>query len=79
MSLEEALKYLKHHEHFAVLINTIHQLREEAIGELHNANSETIQQISGRILTYDQILQIVDWQSLQITHGEHIKRLSNVV
>jgi len=65
MSLEEALKYLQHNEQFAVFISVIHALREEAIAELHKADYETMQQISGKILTYDQILQMTDWESIR--------------
>jgi len=32
---------------------------------MHEANTEKLQQLSGRIITYDQILQMVNWQSLQ--------------
>ena len=68
MSLEEALKALQHNENFAVFVSVIHALREEAIAELHNADYESMQQISGRILTYDQLLQMTDWQSIRKKH-----------
>jgi len=72
LSLEEALKFLQNHQHFAVFIKTIHLLREEAISELHNASSDSIQQISGRIITYDQILQMSNWDKLRDIHKEYI-------
>jgi hypothetical protein len=53
MDLQSALDALSNHETFAVFILTIRDLREEAIAELHKADFEQIQQISGRILTYD--------------------------
>ena len=65
MHLEQALQALSNHEAFAKFIFTIRDLREEAISELHKADFENIQQISGRILTYDQILQMCDWRNLQ--------------
>tara|TARA_Y100000401_G_scaffold85608_1_gene70880 strand:- start:19 stop:180 length:162 start_codon:yes stop_codon:yes gene_type:complete len=49
----------------------VHDLREEAIEELHEATSENIQQISGRIITYDQLLQLSSWQELSVRHREN--------
>jgi len=65
MSLQEDLKALSNHEHFARFLQVISDLREETIEELHNADSNKIQQISGRILTYDQILQMSDWRTIR--------------
>jgi hypothetical protein len=65
MSLQEDLKALSNHEHFARFLQVISDLREETIEELHNADSKRIQQISGRILTYDQILQMSDWRTIR--------------
>tara|TARA_R100001163_G_C5066134_1_gene204393 strand:+ start:3021 stop:3251 length:231 start_codon:yes stop_codon:yes gene_type:complete len=75
MTLEQSLQFLQHNEHFAVFIGVIHSLREEAIAELHNADYETQQQISGRILTYDQILQMSDWQSIRKKHNDYFDGL----
>ena len=38
--------------------------REEAIAELHEAGTDNIQQVSGRIITYDQILQFAGWERI---------------
>jgi hypothetical protein len=65
MNIEENLKTLSHHEHFARFIQLINALREECIADMHEADTEKLQQLSGRIITYDQILQMVDWQGLQ--------------
>ncbi len=65
MSLDSDLKALSKHEHFARFLQVISDLREETIEELHEATSDNIQQISGRILTYDQVLQMCDWRNLQ--------------
>lgn len=65
MNIEDDLNTLSHHEHFARFIQLINTLREECIADMHEANTEKLQQLSGRIITYDQILQMVDWQSLQ--------------
>ena len=58
MSLEEDLQSLSNHEHFARFLQVISDLREETIEELHESTSDNIQQISGRILTYDQVLHM---------------------
>jgi len=72
MSLEEDLQALSQHEHFARFLQVISDLREETIEELHEATSDNIQQISGRILTYDQILQMCDWRNLQKRFSERL-------
>jgi hypothetical protein len=65
MSLDSDLQALSQHEHFARFLQVISDLREETIEELHEATSDNIQQISGRILTYDQVLQMCDWRNLR--------------
>ena len=72
MSLEEDLQTLSQHEHFARFLQVLSDLREETIEELHEATSDNIQQISGRILTYDQILQMCDWRNLQKRFSDRI-------
>jgi hypothetical protein len=65
MNIQDDIKALHNHEQFARFVQLIHQLREEVISDLHEAPAELIQQISGRIITYDQILQMADWALLQ--------------
>lgn len=65
ISIQEDIKALQSYESFARFINLIHSLREETISELHEAPSDNMQQISGRIISYDQILQMCDWEKLQ--------------
>ena len=72
MSLETGLQALSNHEHSARFLQVISDLREETIEELHNASNEQIQQISGRILTYDQILQMCDWRNLKTKFSDRI-------
>ena len=74
MSLETDLQALSNHEHFARFLQVISDLREETIEELHNASNEQIQQISGRILTYDQILQMCDWRNLQVRFADRLDK-----
>ncbi len=72
MNLEDDLKVLGQHEHFARFMQVVSDLREETIEELHNAPSDKIQQISGRILTYDQLLQMCDWRNMQKRFSDRI-------
>jgi hypothetical protein len=72
MNLESDLKTLSKHEHFARFLQVVEDLREETIEELHNATNENIQQVSGRIITYDQILQMCDWKNVKIRHAERL-------
>ena len=75
MTLEESLQFLQHNEHFATFISVIHALREESIADLHNSDLETIQQTSGKILTYDQILQMVSWENIRKKHETTFNKL----
>ena len=72
MNIQDDIKTLHNHEAFARFIKLIHNLREEAIEELHEASSETIQQVSGRIISYDQVLQLVNWEELVKRHSEYM-------
>jgi len=71
MNIQDDIKTLYNYEAFARFIKMVHQLREESIEELHEATSDNIQQISGRIITYDQLLQLVNWEELRICHREN--------
>lgn len=72
MSVQDDIRALHNHETFARFIGMIHALREETISEMHEANTEQLQQLSGRIITYDQILQMADWESLRSRHRESL-------
>jgi|TARA_X000001388_G_scaffold33644_2_gene23706 hypothetical protein len=72
MQIQEDIKTLHNYEAFARFIKLIHNLREEAIEELHEASNETIQQVSGRIITYDQVLQLVNWEELVKRHSDYM-------
>ena len=69
LDLESALKALAHHESFALFIFTIRSIREEAITEMQGASTDEIQQISGKILALDDILQMVNMEELQRRFG----------
>ena len=72
MQIQDDIKTLHNYEAFARFIKLIHNLREEAIEELHEASNETIQQVSGRIITYDQVLQLVNWEELVKKHSDYM-------
>ena len=72
VNIQDDIKSLQNYESFARFIDLIHSLREETISELHEAPSDRIQQISGRIITYDQILQMCDWEKLQTTFKDRM-------
>ena len=72
MNIQDDIKTLYNYEAFARFIKLIHNLREEAIEELHEASNETIQQVSGRIITYDQVLQLVNWEELVKRHSDYM-------
>tara|TARA_R100000149_G_C5797240_1_gene86102 strand:- start:242 stop:469 length:228 start_codon:yes stop_codon:yes gene_type:complete len=67
-NLEDDIKMLSNHETFARFIQMIHALREETIAEMHKADYEQLQQVAGRIITYDQILRIANWDQLRVRH-----------
>jgi|TARA_R110000751_G_scaffold27406_2_gene72293 hypothetical protein len=71
-SLDQDIESLSNYEHFARFISMIEQLREECISDMHDASTVTLQQLSGRILSYDQILQIVNWKKLQKRHKDFL-------
>jgi len=72
MSLEKDIQSLHNYESFARFIKVIEALREESIGDMHEAPTEQLQQISGRIITYDQILQMVDSKKLEKRHKDFL-------
>jgi hypothetical protein len=72
VNLEDDIKVLHNYEHFARLIKVISALREECISDLHEASTDKLQQLSGRILSYDQILQMVGAEELQKRHKDFL-------
>ena len=72
MQIQDDIKTLYNYEAFARFIKLIHNLRDEAIEELHEASIENIQQVSGRIITYDQVLQLVNWEELVKRYSEYM-------
>ena len=71
-NLEDDIKMLSNHETFARFKQMIHALREETIAEMHKADYEQLQQVAGRIITYDQILRIANWDQLRVRHSHNL-------
>jgi len=70
--MEEDLKTLSQYEAFARFIQSIETAREEVIADMAGASVEQIQQLSGRIIAYDDILKMVDWDRLRALHQERL-------
>jgi hypothetical protein len=66
--MEDDIKALSNHETFARFIQSIEAAREEAIGDIGAASTEHIQQLAGRIVAYDDILKMVNWEALRMRH-----------
>lgn len=72
MTIQDDIKMLQNYEQFARVMKMIHELREEVIGEMHEASTDQLQQLSGRVISYDQILQMADYSLLQSRFSDHL-------
>jgi hypothetical protein len=72
-NLEDDIKTLSMHETFGRFIKSIHNLREDAIGDMQDSAIEKIQQLSGEIIAYDYVLKIADWESLRMRHKDSLQ------
>ncbi len=61
MTIEEDIEHLKRHDSFNRLIDFIKLMREECISDMHDVPTDKLQQLSGRILSYDQIITMASW------------------
>ena len=62
ISIEEDIKTLSAHDSFIRFMKFIDNLREEQIADMYEASDSNLQQITGRILSYDQLLEITDYK-----------------
>jgi|TARA_E500000305_G_scaffold103434_1_gene98940 hypothetical protein len=67
-SLEQDLEALSHNEAYANVVSMIVSYRENSIKSLQGASSDTIQQISGEILAYDHMLDLMNWNFINKIH-----------
>jgi len=70
MPLEQSLDHLSHVSQFADFLQAIKDERESCISALFDAETEKVQQISGQILAYDQILTMSNAESVLFRHAE---------
>mgnify|MGYP001104513903 CR=1 FL=1 len=70
--MEDDIKALSQHESFARFIQSIASAREQVIADLSGATSEQIQQLAGRVLAYDDILKMVNWDSIRTRHADRL-------
>lgn len=59
MTLAEDLEHMQRHESFARIVQEISEMREDCIKELSAASTEQVQQISGKLLAYDEITSLL--------------------
>lgn len=74
-NIYEVVNSLRKYEEFAHFIAYISMFREELIADMHDADTDKLQKISGRIISYDQILQVADWDGLREQHRESLKKV----
>lgn len=63
--LSEDIKILQNHEAFGGFVESIVQMREDAIKEMHSCTVEQLQQISGKIVALDDILEMCNIELLR--------------
>jgi len=68
MDLDQALKQLVHNPAYGNVVAQIHAYRENSIKALAGASTETVQQISGELLAYDSILDLMHWDLINKIH-----------
>ena len=64
MTLQENLAYLGNFKQFGAFLSTIKSLREASIAEMASASTERLQQISGQIIAFDEILRLADAETI---------------
>jgi hypothetical protein len=62
IDIETDINSLVTHGSFVRFLQFIETLKDEQIADLHEAEPHKVQQISGRILSYDQILEMCDYK-----------------
>lgn len=62
---EKALERLHNSEDFLEFLNYVHSSREWCISQLHDVSTDRLQQLSGRILALDEMLNVGKYSSLK--------------
>ena len=63
---------LSSHDAFARFIEGIHFARESVIEDMAGAKTEELQQLSGRVIAYNEILRMCNWDDLRMRHRENL-------
>lgn len=66
--LQKDIEQLSNYEAFARVLECIRRMREDRITELHDVGTDRLQQISGRILAYDDILAMCQAENVLQRH-----------
>lgn len=66
---DEDIEFLSKYEQFARFIYSVSTAKDAAIKDLHDANTDQVQQISGKIVAYDDVVDMADFESLRKMHG----------
>jgi hypothetical protein len=61
----KSLERLHNSQDFLFFLNDLAETREAWIGSMHSATTETIQQISGRILAIDEVMALAKYVALK--------------
>lgn len=61
----QQIEHLSHIDQFVAFLQEVWELRESAIQQLHDRPDSSVQQIAGRILSYDDILKMGGWDEIQ--------------
>lgn len=62
---QKKLEHLSHNDDFVAFLEAIYQARESMIGQFHDRTDSQIQQIAGRILAFDEVLNWGQWDKIK--------------
>jgi hypothetical protein len=66
MITKEQKDALLHNEAYIDLLEQVYAMRESMVQQLHDVGTDRIQQISGRILSLDDVLTMAGWNQIQL-------------
>jgi len=66
MITKEQREALLHNEAYVELLEQVYAMRESMVQQLHDVSTDRIQQISGRILSLDDVLTMAGWNQIQL-------------
>lgn len=69
---EKDMAQLSNYDSFARVVQFIADEREVSIAELHEAGTEQIQQVSGKILEASKYLEVFGWDTLKKRYSDYL-------